>query len=157
MGWWISDDEADGSIIDVVGRRDVEQGAQPSREERVAWREQEIRDRGVWRLARWSACSGDRVHGVGHPDTGGRRAGGSHADRGCDGLGRRRACRWTCRVAAQPLACFCSSMATVRRSPCCHSKGMRDSERPRWFAPLSRGTALSYKSGVGGCRTLGDR
>ena len=43
MGWCVSDDEADGSSIDVVGRRAVEWGSQPSREERVARREQEVR------------------------------------------------------------------------------------------------------------------
>jgi len=43
MGWWSGDDEADGHIIDMIGRRDVERGAQPSREERVARREQEVR------------------------------------------------------------------------------------------------------------------
>lgn len=157
MGWCVSDDEAGGSSIDVVGRRAVEWGSQPSREERVARREQEVRDRGLRRLVRRSACSEDRMYGVGRPDTGARRAGEPHVDMGRDGLGHRRMRRRTCRPAAQPLVCFCSSMATVRRSPCCHSNAMRDSERPRWFAPLSRGTALSYKSGVGGCRTLGDR
>ena len=113
MGWWISDDEADGSIIGVVGRRDVERGAQPSREERVARREQEVRDRGLRRLVRRSACSEDRMYGVGRPDTGARRAGEPHVDMGRDGLGHRRMRRRTCRPAAQPLVCFCSSMATA--------------------------------------------